>query len=174
VADSQEGWRVLRIAVYPGSFDPVTNGHINILERSSRLFDHIIVAVVHNLSKCAVFSLPERVALLKACTRHISNVEVEGFSGLLADFLKARGCYVVIRGLRSITDFEYETCMSMMNRALWPKMETLFIMSDREYIHVSSSAVKEVARLGGEVDKLVPPEVKKCLLEKLQSDGEKG
>jgi pantetheine-phosphate adenylyltransferase len=161
----------LKVAVYPGSFDPVTNGHIDILERSSRVFDRIIIAVVHNLSKCAFFSLDERVSLLQECTRHIDHVEVESFTGLLADFLKARDSRVVIRGLRPFNDFEYESCMSIMNRELLPDMETLFIMSDRQYIHVSSSAVKEVARLGGDVSTLVPPAVRQCLLAKLQNKG---
>lgn len=161
--------KALKIAVYPGSFDPVTRGHIDILERSGKLFDRIVVAVVHNVSKCAVFSLEERVEMLKSCTRHLDNIEVEGFSGMLVDFMQKKGSNIVIRGVRSYNDFEYESCMAIMNRVLDPAMETLFMRSDREYVHVSSSAVKEIARLGGDVSTLVTPPVETCLRAKFKN-----
>ncbi len=158
----------MAIAVYPGSFDPVTNGHIDILERTSRVFDKIVVAVVHNVTKQALFTLDERVELIKASTEHLDNIEVECFNGLLADFLKAKEATVIIRGLRSITDFEYESHMSMMNKKLLPSVDTIFIMSDSQYIFVSSSGVKEAALLGGNVGSMVPPQVEKGLQDKLK------
>jgi pantetheine-phosphate adenylyltransferase len=156
------------IAVYPGSFDPVTMGHIDILERTSRIFDKIVVAVVHNVTKQALFTLDERVDLIKNSVEHLPNVEVECFNGLLADFLRAKEATVIIRGLRSITDFEYESHMSMMNKSLLPEIDTVFIMSNPSYIFVSSSGVKEAALLGGDVSGMVPAEVEKGLREKLQ------
>ena len=158
----------MAIAVYPGSFDPVTMGHIDILERTSRIFDKIVVAVVHNVTKQALFTLDERVDLIKNSVKHLPNVEVECFNGLLADFLKNKEATVIIRGLRSITDFEYESHMSMMNKSLLPDIDTVFIMSNPCYIFVSSSGVKEAALLGGDVSGMVPVEVKKGLQEKLQ------
>jgi len=156
------------IAVYPGSFDPVTMGHIDILERTSRIFDKIVVAVVHNVTKQALFTLDERVELIKNSVKHLPNIEVECFNGLLADFLKDKEATVIIRGLRSITDFEYESHMSMMNKSLLPDIDTVFIMSNPCYIFVSSSGVKEAALLGGDVCNMVPAAVKKGLQEKLQ------
>lgn len=158
----------MAIAVYPGSFDPVTMGHIDILERTSRIFDKIVVAVVHNVTKQALFTLDERVDLIKNSVEHLPNVEVECFNGLLADFLKAKDATVIIRGLRSITDFEYESHMSMMNKSLLPEIDTVFIISNPCYIFVSSSGVKEAALLGGGVGGMVPAAVEKGLQEKLQ------
>lgn len=157
----------MTVAVYPGSFDPVTNGHIDILERTSRVFDHIVVAVIHNVTKQALFTLEERVELIKESTKHLDNVEVECFNGLLADFLKAQEATVIIRGLRSITDFEYESHMSMMNKKLFPEIDTIFIVSDSQYTFVSSSGIKEAAMLGGDVSSMVPSAVEKGLQDKL-------
>ncbi|HRW11969.1 MAG TPA: pantetheine-phosphate adenylyltransferase [Syntrophomonas sp.] len=157
----------MAIAVYPGSFDPVTMGHIDILERTSRIFDKIVVAVVHNVTKQALFTLDERVELIKNSVQHLPNVEVECFNGLLADFLKSKDATVIIRGLRSITDFEYESHMSMMNKNLLPDIDTVFIMSNPCYIFVSSSGIKEAALLGGSVCGLVPKAVEIGLKEKL-------
>ena len=157
----------MTVAVYPGSFDPVTNGHIDILERTSRVFDHIVVAVIHNVTKQALFTLEERVELIKESTKHLDNVEVECFNGLLADFLKAREATVIIRGLRSMTDFEYESQMSMMNKKLFPEIDTIFIVSDSQYTFVSSSGIKEAAMLGGDVSSMVPSAVEKGLQDKL-------
>jgi len=164
---NRKGNHLVTVAVYPGSFDPVTNGHIDILERTSRIFDKIIVAVVHNVTKQALFTLDERVDLIKEGTKHLNNIEVECFNGLLADFLKARKANVIIRGLRSITDFEYESQMSMMNKKLFPEIDTIFIVSDSQYTFVSSSGIKEAAMLGGNVSSLVPAVVEKGLQEKL-------
>ena len=157
----------MTVAVYPGSFDPVTNGHIDILERTSRIFDSIVVAVVHNVTKQALFTLEERVELIKESTKHLDNIEVECFNGLLADFIKAREATVIIRGLRSMTDFEYESHMSMMNKKLFPEIDTIFIVSDSKYTFVSSSGIKEAAMLGGDVSSMVPSTVEKGLQEKL-------
>ena len=156
----------MRVAVYPGSFDPVTNGHIDIVEKSSRLFDKVIIAVVHNITKKALFTLDERVALIQDSTRHLENVEVGCFSGLLANYLYEKKAGAIIRGLRSVTDFEYEMHMAMMNKRLVPEVDTVFIMADTEYVFISSSGVKEAALLGGDVSSLVPPQVKVGLEEK--------
>lgn len=157
----------MTVAVYPGSFDPVTNGHIDILERTSRIFDSIVVAVVHNVTKQALFTLEERVELIKESTKQLDNIEVECFNGLLADFIKDREATVIIRGLRSMTDFEYESQMSMMNKKLFPEIDTIFIVSDSQYTFVSSSGIKEAAMLGGDVSSMVPSVVENGLREKL-------
>lgn len=161
----------MRLAVYPGSFDPVTNGHIDILERTSKFFDKIIVAVVHNVSKQSLFSLDERVQLIEESTRHLPNVEVEGFRGLLSDYLRVKQACAIIRGLRTVTDFEYEMHMGMMNKKLIPEIDTIFIMSASDYIFVSSSAVKEAALLGGNVSSLVPSAVVDALQAKIRTQG---
>jgi len=153
----------LRLAVYPGSFDPVTNGHIDILERSSKLFDKLVVAVIHNVTKSALFSLDERVHLIRESAKHIKNVEVDCFYGLFADYLRKKQACAIIRGLRTVTDFEYEMHMCMMNKMLIPEIDTIFIMSNTDYIFVSSSGVKEAALVGGDVSTLVPEVVKQAL-----------
>jgi pantetheine-phosphate adenylyltransferase len=158
----------LRLAVYPGSFDPITNGHIDILERTSGLFDKIIVAVIHNVTKKALFSLDEREELIRESTKHLHNIEVECFSGLLADYLIKKDACAIIRGLRTVTDFDYEMQMAMMNRKLLPQVNTIFVMSDSDYIFVSSSGIKEAAMLGGDVDTLVPDAVARGLKRKLK------
>lgn len=158
----------MKFAVYPGSFDPVTNGHIDILERTSKLFDKISVAVVHNVSKRALFSPEERVDYIRESVKHLPNIEVECFSGLLADYIRRKQACAIIRGLRTVTDFEYEMQMAMMNRKLIPYLETIFVMSDSNYIFVSSSAVKEAALLGGNVSSLVPECVEKGLRTKFK------
>ena len=157
----------MKIAVYPGSFDPVTNGHIDILERTSPIFDKIIVAVIHNVYKQALFSLEERETLLKEATQHLKNIEIESFSGLLVDYLREKQACMIIRGLRSITDFEYESQMSMMNKKLLPEVNTIFVMADSNYICVSSSNIKEAALLGGDVSSMVPQAVCVGLKDKL-------
>lgn len=158
----------MRLAVYPGSFDPVTNGHIDILEKTSRIFDKIIVAVVHNVSKKALFTLDERVQLIRESTKHLNNIEVECFSGLLANYLRDREACAIIRGLRTVADFEYEMHMAMINKRLIPDVDTIFIMSDSSNIFVSSSIIKEAALLGGDVSELVPEIVKLKLEAKRQ------
>jgi len=158
----------LKIAVYPGSFDPVTNGHVDILERTSRIFDKIIVAVVHNVYKQPLFTLEERVNLIKETTQHLDNIEVESFCGLLVDYLEEKKVDIIIRGLRSFTDYEYESTMSMINKKLLPEADTVFIVADSNYTCVSSSGVKEAALLGGDVSSMVPGVVTAALQEKIQ------
>ena len=158
----------MKIAVYPGSFDPVTNGHVDILERTSRIFDKIIVAVVHNVYKQPLFTLEERVNLIKETTQHLDNIEVESFCGLLVDYLKEKKVDIIIRGLRSFTDYEYESTMSMINKKLLPEADTVFIVADSNYTCVSSSGVKEAALLGGDVSSMVPGVVTAALQEKIQ------
>ena len=153
-------------AVYPGSFDPPTNGHLDIITRASRMFPQIIVAVTENASKYHLFSVEERVEMLKNSVKHLKNVKVASFSGLLADYLKKTKSFVVIRGLRAVSDFEYEFQMALMNRNLNKSIETVFLTPDQSYIFLSSSTVKEIASLGGNVDNLVPPYVLKKLLAK--------
>ena len=157
----------MRLAVYPGSFDPVTNGHIDILEKTSRIFDKIIVSVVHNVTKHALFTLDERVDLIKESTKHLDNVEVECFNGLLANYIKEKKACAIIRGLRTVSDFEYEAGMANMNKILMPEIDTIFVMADTKYIYLSSSGVKEAALLGGDVGLMVPAIVKAGLELKL-------
>lgn len=158
----------MRLAIYPGSFDPVTNGHIDILEKTSKLFDKIIIAVVHNVGKNALFSLNERVNFIKESTSHLPNIEVESFSGLLVDYVKEKGACAIIRGLRTVADFEYEMHIAQVNRKMRPEVETIFILADSRYIFVSSSIIKEAALLGGDVSGLVPEMVRAGLSAKRQ------
>lgn len=144
-------------AVYPGSFDPVTNGHLDVIERSARTFDELVVAVVRNPSKNPMFSIEERVRLLEQLTSHLPNVTIDHFEGLLVSYVRQCKASVVIKGLRAISDFEYEFQMALMNRTLDSEVETLFMMTNNRYSYLSSSLVKEVARLGGPIDELVPP-----------------
>ena len=146
-------------AVYPGSFDPCTNGHLDIIERSAQLFDKVIVAVLTNSSKTPVFTVSERIELLKTATADYSNVEVCSFSGLLVDFLRKIDVKVVIKGIRAVSDFEYEFQMALTNKALYPELETLFMHSSQEYMFLSSSVVREVAKYGGSLTGLVPEEL---------------
>jgi pantetheine-phosphate adenylyltransferase len=143
-------------ALYPGSFDPVTNGHLDILQRASLLFDEVLVAVADNHSKQVLFSPHERVTLLQEATAFLPNVRVTSFQGLLVDFARNQGARAIIRGLRAVSDFEFEFQMALMNRSLEPKLETLFLMSSEEYTYLSSRMVKEVSRLGGEIGRFVP------------------
>ena len=149
----------MSMAVYPGSFDPCTNGHLDIIDRSAQLFDKVIVAVLTNSSKAPVFTVSERMELLKTVTAEYPNVEVCSFSGLLVDFLRKIDAKVVIKGIRAVSDFEYEFQMALTNKALYPELETLFMHSSQEYMFLSSSVVKEVAKYGGSLDGLVPNEV---------------
>lgn len=146
----------MRTAVYPGSFDPCTNGHLDVIDRSSKLFDKVIVAVLTNSSKQPLFTVEERIALLTSVLSDYDNVEVCSFSGLLVDFLREIGATVVIKGIRAVSDFEYEFQMALTNKALYPEVETLFIHATSEYMFLSSSVVKEVARYRGSLSGLVP------------------
>jgi pantetheine-phosphate adenylyltransferase len=153
-------------ALCPGTFDPVTNGHLDIIERAARRFDALIVGVLDNPSKQPLFGVEERVTLLKEVTNDMDNVEVEAFSGLLVDFARRRGADVVVKGLRAVTDFEYEIQMAQMNHSL-SGLETLFITTAPQWSFLSSSLLKEVARFGGDVAALVPPVVAERLRERL-------
>jgi len=156
----------MRRAVYPGSFDPVTNGHLDVIKRASRLFDEVLVAVAVNDAKVGMFSYEERVALLEEALVDFGNVKVTRFEGLLVDFVMAQNAQTVVRGLRAISDFEFEFQMALMNRKLNPQVETLFLMASEEYTYLSSRMIKEIARLGGEIDRFVPNSVASALREK--------
>lgn len=146
----------MKIAVYPGSFDPCTNGHLDIITRASGLFDKVIVAVLVNSSKSPLFSAEERVHMLNRATKELSNVEAVCFSGLLADFMKSVNSKIIIKGLRAVSDFEYEFQMALTNKELYSELETLFLHTNKEYMFLSSSIVKEIARYNGKLDGLVP------------------
>lgn len=146
----------MKIAVYPGSFDPCTNGHLDIITRASKLFDKVIVAVLVNSSKKPLFSAAERVDMLNEVTENLNNVEAVCFSGLLADFMKSVNSRIIIKGLRAVSDFEYEFQMALTNKELYSELETLFLHTSKEYMFLSSSIVKEIARYSGKLDGLVP------------------
>lgn len=156
------------VAVYPGSFDPPTNGHLDIIERSSRVFSRVIVAVALNLRKNAFFTPAERVRMLKRLTSTMGNVEVTSFRGLLVDFARVQEAHVLVRGLRAISDFEYEYQMAQMNRKLDQEVDTVIMMTGERHSAISSNIVKEIAMLGGKIDDLVPPLVRDILLKKLK------
>ncbi len=148
-----------RLAIYPGSFDPVTNGHVELIRRGLGVFDRIVVAVATNAEKSALFSKSERVDLLREVFAEVKAIEVDSFEGLLVDYMQQRNAAVVMRGLRAVSDFEYEFQMATMNRKLYPGMETCFMMAGEEHFYVSSKVVREVAQLGGPVEQFVPPVV---------------
>jgi pantetheine-phosphate adenylyltransferase len=147
------------IAIYPGSFDPITNGHLDLIARGSRLVERLIVAVLKNESKQALFSIEERIEIIQKVSSPFPNVEVESFDGLLVDYAAARGAKVILRGIRAVSDYEYELQMALMNRRLRPELETAFLMAGEAYSFLSSHLVKEVASLGGDVSGLVPAAV---------------
>jgi len=156
----------MRRAIYPGSFDPVTNGHLDVIERARKLFDEVVVAVAHNDEKQALFSLKDRLDLLRETAGKIDNVRIAEFEGLLVEFARQEKAGAVIRGLRAISDFEFEFQMALMNRKLDAEVETIFLMPKEEYTYLSSRIVKEIARLGGDVSGLVPACVAKALRRK--------
>ena len=150
----------MKLAIYPGSFDPITNGHLDIIKRASELFDKVIVAVIKNPSKKAQFSLSDRVAMIKKCA---PGVLVESFDGLLVEYARQKSAKTIVRGLRAVSDFDYEFQMALTNRKMAPNIETIFLMTDYKYSYLSSSFVKHIAALGGDVSELVPAPIAKKL-----------
>lgn len=156
----------MKVAVYPGSFDPVTLGHLDIIRRASAVFDRVIVAVLNNAGKNPLFTVPERMDLLHQVTAGLHNVEIDSFNDLLIEYMKTKQANVIVRALRSVSDYEYELQLASMNRKLGDDVETLFMTSSPQYSYLSSSIVKEIARFHGPVSELVPPEVELALKHK--------
>ncbi len=155
--------------ICPGSFDPVTLGHIDIIKRASKMFDKVIVAVLVNMSKTPSFTIDERIGFLKKALCDIDNVEIVGFSGLLADYAKERGAKAVVKGLRAMSDFEYEFQMALTNKKLNPELDTVFLTSDSQYMYLSSSMVKQIASLGGDISYFVPACIHEQVFERLKT-----
>jgi pantetheine-phosphate adenylyltransferase len=155
-----------KVAIYPGSFDPVTNGHIDIIERGLKLFDKIIVSILHNPGKKYLFTLEERLQMLKASTKKLKNIEIDSFDGLLVNYAATRKAHAILRGLRAMSDFEYEFQMALMNRRLNREVHTVFLMTGLRWIFTSSSIIKEAIQFGGNIEGMVPPFVQKKLIEK--------
>ena len=158
------------VAIYPGSFDPITNGHLDLIERGSRLFDRLIVAVLHNADKQSLFTVEERMEMLREVIEPIPNAEVDCFDGLLVHYAARRGAQVLLRGIRAVSDYEYELQMALMNRRLSSQIETVFLMAGEANSFVSSRLVKEVVRLGGAIDAFVPPSVAQRLRSRFQKE----
>jgi pantetheine-phosphate adenylyltransferase len=156
-------------AIYPGSFDPLTNGHLDLIARGSQIFDELIVSVLLNTEKHPLFSVADRIEMLQQTCKHLQNVSFDTFDGLLVDYARSKGAKAVLRGIRAISDYEYEFQMAMMNRKLQPELETVFMMPAEQYSYVSSRLVKQVFQLGGKISDLVPPLVEERLRSKLAS-----
>ena len=156
-----------RIAIYPGSFDPVTNGHLDIVERGMRLFDKVIVTILHNPGKKTLFNVAERRDMLSIALADLDNVEVDAFDGLLVDYANRRGAQAILRGMRAVSDFEYEFQLALMNRKLNRDVQTVFLMTGLRWIFTSSSIIKEAAKFGGDIADMVPPVVNRRITEKL-------
>jgi pantetheine-phosphate adenylyltransferase len=156
----------MRRAVYPGSFDPITNGHLDVLQRAAGIFDELVVAVAKDNAKQSLFTVEERVEMLRAATEHLPNLRVLPFEGLLVDFARSQKAIALVRGLRAVSDFEFEFQLALMNRKLEPNLETLFLMPREELTYISSRLVKEISRLGGNVNQFVPPHVVVALKQK--------
>src|SRR5688572_9341738 len=161
----------MRTAIYPGSFDPLTNGHLDLIQRATKMFDHVVVAVARSDSKNPLFTLPERLALVEQAVRKIPNVSPDSFDGLLVDYVEKKGGQAVIRGLRALSDFEFEFQLALMNRKLNERVETIFMMPKETYTFLSSRIIKEVARLGGDISGFVPAHVVEALAKKLGPAG---
>jgi len=158
----------MKIAIYPGTFDPITNGHLDIVQRAARLFDKVIVTIARNSSKNPMFTEQERLALMKAAVKGNKRVAVDVFDGLLVDYARKKKATAIVRGLRAISDFEYEFQMALMNRKLNDQLETVFMMPNAKYTFLNSSIVREIARLGGDVKDFVPPVVQKALAARIK------
>jgi pantetheine-phosphate adenylyltransferase len=159
----------MRTAIYPGSFDPLTNGHLDVVQRAAKLFDRVIVAVAKNESKHALFTQAERVTLVKKAVAGLPNVETDSFDGLLVEYVASKKARAVVRGLRAVSDFEFEFQLALMNRKLDENIETIFMMPKDTYTFLSSRIVKEIARLGGDISQFVPPNVQAALVKKLKT-----
>lgn len=157
-----------RTAIYPGSFDPLTNGHLDVIQRAAKLFDRVVVAVASNESKHPLFTKDERVALVQKAVAKLPNVEADSFDGLLVEYVAAKKAQAIVRGLRAVSDFEFEFQLALMNRKLDEKIETIFMMPKDTYTFLSSRIVKEICRLGGDVHSFVPPNVQAALKKKLK------
>ena len=164
----------MKIAVYPGSFDPVTFGHLDIIKRASNVFDQLIVAVLNNTSKNPLFSVEERIILLREVTKDLPNVEIDGFKDLLIHYMRSKQANVIVRAIRSVSDYEFELQLATMNRKLGDHVETLFMTSSPEYSYLSSSIVREIAKFHGPVTELVPPVVEQALADKFKKDAGHG
>lgn len=158
----------LKIAIYPGTFDPITLGHIDVIERACRIFDRVIVAITNNPRKSQLFTIEERIKLAKDALGKIKNVEVDSFTGLLVEYMKSRNARTILRGLREVSDFSYEFQQAIINRKLYENVDTVFIMTSPKYFYVNSTIVKELASMGACIKELVPPNVEKALFEKFK------
>ena len=156
----------MRIAICPGSFDPLTNGHLDVIQRATKLFDRVVVAVAHNEAKQPCFTLAERMKLAAEAVKHMPTVEVDSFDSLLVDFVERRGAQAIVRGLRAVSDFEFEFQLALMNRNMNERVETIFMMPKDTYTYLSSRMIKEIARLGGDVTAFVPAHIKRALQQK--------
>lgn len=157
----------MNIAIVPGSFDPVTNGHLDIIKRTSGLFDTVYVSILSNSSKTPLFTIKERINLIERVTKEIPNVKVESFTGLLVDYAREKNAKFIVKGLRAVSDYEYEVQMSLTNKQLAPEIETFFITTNSKYAYLSSSIVKEIAKYGGDITEMVPPEIIQDIKEKI-------
>jgi pantetheine-phosphate adenylyltransferase len=157
------------VAIYPGSFDPITSGHLDVIERGSRLFGRLIVSILRNEAKAPLFTIEERMQMLSEVTNRFDNVEIDCFDGLLAHYAERKGAQVILRGIRAVSDYEYELQMALMNRRLHPALETVFLPAGEQFSFISSKLVKEVSGLGGNIAGLVPPSVEKRLRDRLKN-----
>ena len=157
----------MKIAICPGSFDPITKGHVDIIERTSKLFDKVYAVVMVNPAKKPTFTTEERVDMIKKCTAHLENVEAESFEGLIADYARQKDAHTLVKGLRAVTDFEYEFQQALTNKKLNSDLETLFMVTNQEYMYLSSTIVRQIAEFGGDIEQFVPYEIKDELIKKM-------